>query len=242
MRIPVYVAVAWLAIAVEAGAQSSPYSVWRHVVAVGATGKKLESDEFRGRRPNGDTVETFTGLRRRLHSESHGIEVDIDDTLKITTTMGSGSGETPLDRRDCREGGDPEKPVRPEDVKVILGFKVIRVMSANAIMQDERWQAPDLNCEELERMVHFFENGQPDGYTLYTATKAVAAAPDENMYAVPDGALEMPTSRYLWFVGKSPTRAHDQKVQAMADATYARQLAQRQAAGVTLDVFKRTGP
>ncbi len=232
MRISIYVAVALLTIAVEAGAQSSPYSVWRHVVSVGGTGKKLEIDEFRGRRANGDTVEMFTGLRRRLESPLHGIAVHIDDTLKITTTMGSGYGEAPLDRRDCREGGDPDKPVRPEDVKVILGFKVIRMVSGQF----------HLARRDMARTIHFFENGQPDGFTLYTATKAVAAAPDETLYAVPDGALEMPTSRYLSIAGKSPVRPHDLKVLAMDDVLYEKQLAQRQAAGVTLDVFKRTGP
>jgi hypothetical protein len=239
MRIAAYVSVALFAFALEACGQFTTYSVWRHVEAIGATGKKLESDEFRGRRANGDTVETFTGLRRRLHSQAHGIEVDIDDTLKITTTYGTGQGEPPLNRWDCREGEDHDRPPRPEDIKAILGFQVIRFVSANPIMHEEKWRAPDLNCEDLERTVYFFENGKPDGYTLYTTTKAVAAAPDESLFAIPDGALEMPTSRYLSFIGKFPSRAHDQKVQMMGDELYAKHQLKRQAAGVTLDVFKR---
>ena len=242
MRVAIYISVALLAFALEACAQFTPYSVWRHVVSVGGTGKKLESDEFRGRRANGDTVEMFTGLRRRLYSEAHGIGVDIDNELKLTTTWGTGDGEPPLNRRDCTEGEDHDKPLRPEDTKAILGFKVIRVVSANPIMREEKWRAPDLNCEDLERTIHFFEGGKPDGYTLYTASKAVAAAPDENLYAIPEGALEMPTSRYLTFTGKFPARAHDQKMLAEGDVRYAKQQEQRRAAGVTLDVFKRTAP
>jgi hypothetical protein len=166
--------------------------------------------------------------------------VDIDDALKITTTWGRGEGEPPFNEGDCRHGEDHDKPLRPEDTKVILGFKAVRDVSVSSFDRDESWKAPELGCQGLERTVHFFEDGKPDGYTLYAATKAVAAAPDESLFAIPEGALEMPTSRYLSFIGKSPARAHDQKVLAMEDALYTKQQEQRQAAGVTLDVFKRT--
>jgi hypothetical protein len=241
MRIFICVLVVLFASRVHAQSFST-YSVWTHVELVGATGKKLASDEFRGRRANGDTVETYTGLRRRLYSQAHGIEVDIDDILKITTTYGTGKGEPPFNQGDCRHGEDHDKPLRPEDTKVILGFKVVRSVSANSVMREENWRAPELNCEGLERTIHFFEDGRPDGYTLYTATKALAAAPDESLFTVPEGALEMPTSRYLVFAGKFPARAHDQKMLAEDDVRYAKQQEQRRAAGVTLDVFKRTGP
>jgi hypothetical protein len=231
------------AIALELCAQSvSTYSVWTHVESAGASGKKVEMDVFHGRRANGDTVETTTGQRRRMSSPSHGIEVDIDDALKITTIWGRGEGEPPFNQGDCRHAEDHDKPLRPEDTKVILGFTVVREASASTLARDERWRAPELDCQDLERTTHFFEDGRPDGYTLYTATKALATAPDESLFAIPEGALEMPASRYLSFIGRSPARAHDQKVLAMDDAVYARQQEQRQAAGVTLDVFKRIGP
>jgi hypothetical protein len=51
----------------------------------------------------------------------------------------------------------------------------------------------------------------------------------------------MPNSSYRALIGKSPTRVHDQKMLAEEDALYAKHQLQRKAAGVTLDVFKRSG-
>ena len=237
MKLSIYFLVA------SAAFGQTTYSVWTHVESASASGKKVEMDVFHGRRANGDTVEQTTGQRRRMFSPSNGIGVDIDDTLKITTTTGTGQGELPFNEGDCRHGADHENPLRPEDTKEILGFKVVRDTAASPFNRDESWKAPALGCQELERTTHyFFEDGRSDGYTRYTATKAVSASPDESLFAIPEGALEMPASRYLAFIGKSPARAHDQKVLAMDDAAYAKHQEQRQAAGVTLEVFKRAGP
>jgi hypothetical protein len=137
-------------------------------------------DVFRGRRANGDTVEKLTGQRRRLYSQAYRIEVDIDESLKITTTYGTGQGEPLFNEGDCRHGEDHDKPLRPEDTKLILGFTVVRDVTADTLSRGESWKAPGLGCQELERTSHFFEQGKPDGYTMYTATKALAAAPDES--------------------------------------------------------------
>jgi hypothetical protein len=196
---------------------------------------------FRGRRANGDTVETNTSSRRRVSSPWHGIQVDIDDVLQITTTWGSGGRELPFNDPDCRLGDSRGKPLRPEDQRVILGFKVVREVSADPLGSDESWMAAELGCLDLERKTRFFRNGAAAGYKLYIPIRAVAAAPKSSLFAIPDGAREMTDSEYFAVFAKSPTRARDPNVQARDDDLYVMLQARRKARGVTLDVFKRTG-
>jgi hypothetical protein len=139
-----------------------------------------------------------------VSSPWHGIEVDIDDVRKITTTWGSGERELPFNDLDCRLGDSREKPLRPEDQRVILGFKVLPEVAVDRLGSDETWMAAELGCEDLERKTHYFRDGEPGGYTFHIATKAVAVAPKSSLFAIPDGAREMTNSEYLAVIGKSP--------------------------------------
>jgi hypothetical protein len=171
---------------------------------------------FEGQKSNGDhvrAVDLAGGYKHRtLQFPQQGIEVLTNTKNNSISTMGSGAPRSmSVATEDCREFGGIEADRKTD---TLLGFRTYHILIDKPIVQIQQWIAPDLGCA----LVKSITIRKSDGATnIVEATKISTDPPDDALFKIPEGAIEMKPSDY-WLSVNPPDPGHKDSDAATAQS------------------------